>query len=221
MASIDEQEVTLPLSDIARMFKKRWLFIFGTSIILSVVYFVFSLTSPKQYESYALVRIGTNGVASLESIPALKEIMASAPMRSKITERAGMKSSAEIGDIGYDDASGLLKVTARSASPEKAMQIVQASIDIIIQRHNELHDDSQKNLEQAVKFVKEAIRPVPLSSGLSEFRSSLTTILIPPIYDNKPVKPKGRLRTSTLFVMLFLFTTIISFYIEGRKNKKS
>lgn len=220
MASMDEQEITL--ADITKIFKKRWLFIFGTTILVSAAYFVISLMSPKQYESYALVRIGANGSAALETIPAIKEIMGSAPMLSRIAEKTGVKSLSEIeGDLDYEDASGLLKVTARATSPEKAVQVAQASIDILIQRHNELHDNSQKNLEQAVRFVKESIRPVPLSSGLSEFRSTPTTIVISPIYNNTPVRPKGKVRTSTLFGILFLVTTIIAFYLEGRKNKKS
>ncbi|MFH1369625.1 MAG: hypothetical protein ABII64_10935 [Elusimicrobiota bacterium] len=218
---LEQDEKEISFQDIGKMLANYWKFILGTSVLVSTVYFLISISLPKQYESYALLKIGFDGDKQIESVYVINEIMKSAPMIEEIKSKVNMPKNTNKGlEVKYFDVFGLLKIVARDESPEKAAQIVQASADIIIDRHHNLHELSQENLGKAVKFVKEMIRPVPLSSGLSEFRSFPTRIAIPPIIDNSPVKPEKRLRTSTLFIIMLLVTTLASFYSERRKNKK-
>lgn len=217
-----EQEQEIRVEDIVGVFKRRWLFVVLITIFSAAITAVISLYLPKTYESYALLKIGFEGPQPLESISSLNEIMKSFTMREAIARELKIENDEDFIDslgkaITYGDVSGMLKITTLADDPQKAAKYAETVMNIIYKRHLDLYDSSQKRMKLLVKEVREAIQPVPLSAGISEFRNQPTTIEITPRVYNKPTGPIKRKIVSSAFTIALTVSIILSLFLEMMK----
>lgn len=218
------EEQDIQLSDILGILQKRWKLMVFPSLIAAFLAACITLFLPKTYQSYSLMRIGFDGSQSIESIPSIKEIMMSFPMRTAIASKMARETDNDYIDtleskLKYEDASGLLKIIGYSETPEDAAKLVHAVTDIVSGRHQNLFENAQLRKRALVKEIKDTIKPVPLSAGINDFRIQPTTIEIQPVSRNIPVKPQKRLIVMTVFGSVFFICFMISFYIDTRRNK--
>ena len=215
----EEQEISL--DEIIVVFKKRWKLIIIPSIIAaSIVAFAVS-RMPKSYESYALLRMGQVGSQPLESVSSLREIMNSMPMLEAISrELAGNETDAEAnklnGVVQYEEVAGLLKISARDRSPEKAYKTILAAMSVVQNRHETLYRQSLEEMTALLKYIKKIISPVPLSSGVTEFKTTPMRVEVMPVINEEPVRSNMLAVSAITFFIMILIDTMIAFYREGK-----
>jgi hypothetical protein len=213
------------LDDVGRICIKHWKLLLFPTLIATLLAMVYAVRMPKTYESFSFVRIGSDGNGMFEQISNISDIMSTIPIEQEIAKRAGNADYREVVGITYTDASNsntnLLRISFVSETPQKAAKIVSIASDLLIERHRELYAESLKNTKEVVQFVKETIKPIPLSSGIREFRLVPTTVIIPAILNTDPVKTNKKIVVIGTFIVVFLTMFIISFYLEGRKHRKS
>ena len=216
--TVDEREIGL--EDIVIILQKNYKTIFIPCIIATLLSLLYFLIIPSTYESYSFIRLGSSGGVPFETQSNIKDIMYSLPILKEMAKKAnGTEDSySEFSTIRYEDANGLLKVVARSNSPEKAQKIVGIASEQIIARHQILYNESRRQLNDIVQFIKNTVKPVPLSSAIGEFKAQSTEIVIPPILDNKPIKPKTVIKSLAVFFITFFVCSIIILYKEGRRH---
>jgi capsular polysaccharide biosynthesis protein len=217
----DEQE--LKLEDVVRIFSKKWKFIILTSLCAAAAaYAYFHYATPIRYESYSLIKVGYDGKGTFEAPAAIDLIMNSKPMLLEIAKRMHVNTISEIGGkLEYTDKAGLLNVSAITGSPEKSAQLVQIASGILMERHQAIYEESKKNIDTVVRFIKQTIKPIPLSSGINEFKTSPSQIVIPPVIDTDPLKTNTKMKVIGTFIIFLALTTLISFMGDDKRNKKS
>ncbi len=217
----DQQEISL--DEIFQIIKIHWKIILFPAFIASFLVWFIMGASPKVYESYSLLKIGCIGSAPFESISSLKDIMQSLPMRQEIAEKLNEKDNLKFissinSSIEYSDQSGLLKIRNTNTSAVRAAEVVRGVTEIIIQRHRKMYSDAQQDLDNLLKYVKKTIDPIPLSSGVSEFRLTNTEIMVPPFINTEPMPVKIKQTVIIVFIVSMFCCTLISFILEGRKK---
>jgi uncharacterized protein involved in exopolysaccharide biosynthesis len=218
---LEEQEISF--DEITSVIKKRWKYILIPSLVAAILIGGLTYLFPRKYESYSLIRIGSVGGSPIESVTSIKDIMQSLPMRQQIAERLNEKDNikfikALLLSVDYSDEGGLLKIKSGSDSPEKAAKTSRTISEMVISRHEIMYLSAQDELDKVIKYVKKTINPIPLSSGISEFKISKTEIMAPAIEDKEPLPTKRRQTVIAVFFAVLLIMTIISFTLEGRKK---
>ena len=215
-----EQEITL--DEIMSVLSRFWKLILIPSFILAVATYIFlKFFSGQVYQSYSLLRMGGDGSGSFETVSSVEVVMRSIPMLKEISRRLGLPDgTVREESITYIDAAGMLKIQALSDSPDKAYKLVSTATDIITERHAVLFKLSQSNLDNVVKYVKETIKPIPLSSGINEFKIIPTSVLIAPIFEPKPMPSEKLVKVISVFLVSLIITAILSFYIAGKEKIK-
>jgi len=228
---MENEEIEISLQDITKVLKKRWKLIIIPAILAAIITALIGFFSHKTYESYAILKIGYSGSKSIESIPELNVIMQSLPMLKEIAGKLDV-ADLDIADndedfalslkktLFYQDSSGLLQISASASTPQKAQKKIQVVMDIIVDRHKLLYEASEKRINKAVRYVKETISPVPLSSGINEFISELTCVEVSPVLLVKPVPRKIKNKVVTVFIIVLFLSIVGSFYLEGKENRK-
>lgn len=212
-----KEENEIELKDILRVFKKKWLMILLPAVVIAGLAHVFLVLQPNVYESYAIIRIGRSGTGQFESVDAINEIMSSGPMFSEICTKAGV-GPGKFTKIDFKEASGYLKIIAKANSPEMAVKLVQVSSDMLLKRHTEFYKHSQERIKNAVLFVKETIKPVPISSGINEFMLEPTSVLVPAVFDSEPKDSDKIAKPLLVFFLVCFVDLLIAIYVERRKE---
>jgi uncharacterized protein involved in exopolysaccharide biosynthesis len=215
---MDEAEISL--SDVLNALKKRWLFIVLPTLVISALTAVYARHLPKEYESTAMIRLGFVGSDPIESVAAASVVMKSEQLREQIAEKIGRANDedyvAGLTDaIDYTDAAGLLQITVKNKDPQIALNLVNAVSTIIMERQKTTFEIEKKNLAQLIAYVKENIRPMPLSSGIREFRLSESELAVPANLPKKPVQNKKHF-TSVAFALSLILFGFIALFLERK-----
>lgn len=220
-----EEEQEIGIDDIINVLIKRWKLILIPSILAAMIAVVYVKSLPKVYDSYALLKLGYLGEKQFETVAVIKEIMSSLPMRVEIASKIKDSNNPKLVDflksaITYEDASGLLKIKAINKTPEKAADIVNAVTDIVSSRHKNMYEDAQKKLYGTMEKIRDFVRPIPLTTGIAEFKIEPTKVEIPAITNPVPVDGKNKIIVLTVFFTVMLFNILIAFYLEGKEKIK-
>jgi capsular polysaccharide biosynthesis protein len=220
---MDTAEQEISLDEIIDVIKRRWKFILFPSIIISVIAGIILAFQPKTYEAYSLIKIGTISGAPIEQISSISDIMKSLPIRQEIAAKLNEGNNPKFvrginSSIKYTDETGLLKIKTINQDPAKAAEIIRVVDDIVLDRHEKMYLNAQVELDKLLKYVKQTINPVPLSSGINEFRITRTEIMVPSFVDKEPVPTKNRLIVIVVFIVIVFINTLLSFILEGRKK---
>jgi len=219
----EQQEIRI--EDIIAIFRKRWKLIVFSSLSVAAITSVIALLAPSSYESYALLRVGTEGSQPLESFSSITTIMTSLPSRKEIAASLRSQNNEQLIDsltkvIQYNEVGNLLRISATGKTPEKAAQYVEAAATVVNARHKIMYEQSQERLRMLIKEVKENIRPIPLSAGINEFRNRPTTIEIHAIVDPKPVKTSKKKYVITSFLATFFIASLLALLLESNWKGK-
>jgi LPS O-antigen subunit length determinant protein (WzzB/FepE family) len=217
---MEQQDQEISLQDIFKVFRKRWKIIVLPALATAVLAAGISWLMPRQYESYAFLRLGCNGTKALEDAGATNEIMKSLPNLMKIAEKVKIQGRERISEdiVKYESKGDLLKISARAKTPEKAQELVATSMDLVMERHRLLYEDAEKQLATMVKYVRETLHPVPLSSGINELIIRPSSIEVGPVLDNEPVRTKTKVILVLVFVAVLFMDTLVAFYFEGTEK---
>jgi hypothetical protein len=217
---METQDQEISLQDIIKVLQKRWKIILLPALAGAVLAAGLSKTIPKQYESYALLRIGYSGSRPLESTASLSEIMNTIPNLQKIAAKVNNTSNGRtLKDIvKYEDKADLLRISAQAETPEKARELVQTATDMVMERERLLYEDAEKQLATLVKYVRETLRPVPLSSGINELMMRPYFVEVAPVLDTEPLKTKTKVIVIGVFIALMFMDILIAFYREGAEK---
>ncbi|HEX2974397.1 MAG TPA: Wzz/FepE/Etk N-terminal domain-containing protein [Bacteroidales bacterium] len=210
----DEQEISI--QEIIDIIKRQWRLIIIPAILASIVAAGISLSLPKEYESYSLLRIGYAGTKPYDSVASVKVIMNSSPFVEQIKQKSGLN---DVDSLKYTETDTLLKVSARASDPEDAQKMVKTATELIIERHRRINEYSEQRLGRMVTYVKEILRPVPLSAGLDEFMVEPTRIEVPPLIMKEPIKVKVKLIVLLVFFGVLFVDILVAFYKEGVNDK--
>lgn len=218
-------EVEISLSDILNALKKRWKLVFLPAFVISIFVHIYALNLPKQYESSAMIRLGFVGSDTIESVATTSVMMKSEQLRNLIAEKAGRANDeeyvADLADaIEYSDAAGMLQITAKDKDPHTAQKLVDMVSAIILESQKKVFENEKKNLAQLVEYVKDNIRPVPLSSGIREFRLSESVLAVPSNLPKKPV-PTKKHYTSVALALSLILMSFIALFLERNSIVKS
>jgi hypothetical protein len=88
----------------------------------------------------------------------------------------------------------------------------------LLERHEAIYANERKDLGELIAFVKETIRPMPLSSGISDFRITKTGIAVEPMLQPEPVKSKSCIVALFVLMVTGFIGILVAFYIEGREK---
>ncbi len=216
----------ISLDDLIVTLKQQWKVILLPAVAAALgVFFVFRM-KPAQYEAYSLIRIGINGPKAFESPASLKAIMVSEPMVEEIAKRMASRSLPLEQEyiqkrVFYEDMSDLLKVSARTDSKEKSLLLVRSAIDVLYERHQNLYAGALKELEVIVRYIRTVVNPVPLSSGLSEFRIEPTKIEVVPFAERNPLPKRAKFAAMIAFSVTLVLCLFAAFYLQGKKSRKN
>jgi hypothetical protein len=150
--------------------------------------------------------------------------MKSLPIRQEIANRLNEGKNPKFvrginSSIEYTDETGLLKIKTINKDPSKAAEIITVVDDLIIKRHEIMYLHAQEELDKLLKYVKQTINPVPLSSGINDLKLTRTEIMVPSFIDKEPVPTKNRLIVIVVFIVIIFINTLLSFMLEGRKKQ--
>jgi capsular polysaccharide biosynthesis protein len=217
------EEREIDLFKVFLILKKNWLPILIVSLMAAAITSFKTTKLPRTYESYALLKIGYVGAVPVEAIGDTAIIMESLTIRNQIIkDLAGLKgyespeSLSEV--IKYEQLSNLLKVKAEARDPETAKKIVSSAVKIIVARQDKKYQAERAKLDALVKYIKETIRPVPLSSGINEFKFEPTEVEIEPMLINRPVlKANKKLPVMSAFLLGALVSSIFVIFLNRRE----
>jgi capsular polysaccharide biosynthesis protein len=219
---VEVQNDEIDLRDVVKVIKKRWMLIVFPALIAALFAGIVVHSMPKKYESYSLLRIGHIGATPFESIASIKEIMNSSVVRQEVVGKLkdGSKVSVDtLNDrVKYEELSDLLKIRASGSTPEKAEELAQASTDLLLNRHQILYANAQKDVDQTLKYIKNTVSPVPLGVSMNDMRIEPTRLEVPPVINNKPLPNKAKVAAIAVFFALMLLDILIAFYIEGEEK---
>jgi capsular polysaccharide biosynthesis protein len=213
---MDEAEISL--NDIVSALKKRWLFILLPTVLISGLTAIYAHHLPKQYESTAMIRLGSVGSDVVESVAASSVVMQSAQLREKIAEKMGRADDEKyilslMEGIEYTDAAGMLQITVKDHDPVEAKKLVEVVSAMILERQQAMFAMEKKNLAQVIDYVKLNIHPMPLSSGIREFILSEPEFAVPANLPKSPV-PNKKHFTSVAFVLSLVLLSFIALFLE-------
>jgi len=220
---MEQGDAEISLDDIIQVVKKHWKLILFPAMIVTIITGILLSIQPNSYESYSLIKIGSVGNTQIETVSTIKDVMGSLPMRQQIAEKLNEKD--EIGftralksRIEYTDEEGLLKIRTTDVKPTRAAEIVRVVTEMILKRHEIIYSNAENDLDKVLKYVKQTINPIPLSSGINEFKITRTDVLVPAFISVDPVPKKRVQAIITVFAIMLFINTIVSFIIEGRKK---
>jgi uncharacterized protein involved in exopolysaccharide biosynthesis len=153
----DDDEISL--WEIFDTLRARWKIIAAFGIAAPALAFAATLFIPNQYEARGLVQLakvgnlqaairGEGGLSTqIESIPATLQRLQSDAFALKALSSLGFPSMIS----GKEPkGTGLLELTARSASPEQAKQAVEYAIQSLAGQHAQQAESTVRNLEQSL-----------------------------------------------------------------------
>ncbi|HBU69951.1 MAG TPA: hypothetical protein DEE98_06150 [Elusimicrobia bacterium] len=219
----EEQELTI--EDVIRVFVKRWKLIFLPVILVAFTAFVYNMYPPKVYKSVSLLKIGLDGNRYLEPVYSLDKVMHSTPQLIEVAKLLKINMDSDTlktlaSSVEFKDLNGYVEIIVTDDNPQYAFMIADAFTKVLYRRHQVLYLNAKSNMKSLIIDVKELLRPIPLSSGVSELRVVPTTVEVPAIINDKPVEIKRKPIVMTMSLIALLITTILAFYIE-RKNIKT
>lgn len=216
---ISLEELILPL-------KKRWKMILSFSVIVAAVAAICSLFLPRVYEAKNYIRIGADGGRVFESVEQINTIMTSRPTLVNIAKELKIeptkKNISELkSKIKYLNRTGFLEIKVEDLSSESAIKTVNIVSKMILKRHENFYDLAQKNILSTVKIIREFVKPIPLSTGTSEFKVTPTVIVVEAFSDGVPVKPKRKQIVIIAFTIGALISVLYSYWLERKKPSQS
>jgi hypothetical protein len=178
---------------------------------------------PKQYESYALIRIGHVGDKEIESIASVAEIMNSLAIRKEIAGKMQIQKAdyvnALAGLLKYKNTSELMEIRSLGQTPEQAHALAQAATGVVLSRHAVLFANAKKDIDQTLRYVKQTVNPMPLSIGIKEIRMEPTRIEVPAILDDQPKQSKTKIVVLSVFFAMLLLDMLVALYLQGKEEK--
>ncbi len=218
-------EDEISLDELIAPLKKRWKTILLFSTIVAVIAAVYSLFLPRIYEAKSYIKIGTDGGRAFESIGQIKTIMSSHPSLVAIAKELNIKPTRKnIRDlkrkIKYAGKAELLEITVEGLSPESAIKTAEIISNMILKRHEKFYGSAQKNILNALEIIKDYVRPIPISTGTSEFKIIPTEIEIKPHSDGIPVKGNRIQIVIISFIIGAVLSTLYSYWLERKKGYK-
>jgi capsular polysaccharide biosynthesis protein len=210
------EEVEISLSEIIQALKKRWLLVVLPPIILGLLAGIYTHNLPKQYESSGIIRVGYVGSDPVESIAGTAVIMKSDQLRRQIADNMGKANDEDyieslLDTVNYTDSAGMLEVSAKAENAVSAQKLASVASSIILQRQKNAYESEKKNLAQLVAYVKENIRPIPLSSGIREFRLSESSVVVSANLPKQPIEIKQQYAIFFFSLGLILMILIVVF----------
>lgn len=203
----------ISLDEIIDVFKKRWKFILLPSFVAAVLVYALLSFSPKSYEAYALLKIGSVGSKPFETVEATSEVMKRLPAGTKIDEKVNSS-------VKYTDVGGLLEVRATAASPDEASKLVDLAVSLVLARHQMLYENAQERLNTTVKYLNEKARSMTVWSSLNDFGIEPTRVEMTTISNSRPVRTRQNAAALAVFVIITMINTLISFYLERKGAKQ-
>ncbi|MCK9582135.1 MAG: Wzz/FepE/Etk N-terminal domain-containing protein [Endomicrobiales bacterium] len=220
------EDMEISLNDILKVLKKHWKLIILPTIVVGLLAHIYAHNLPKEYESSALIKIGYIGQDQLDSVGSITAIMSSEQLRKQVAIEAGHVNDlnyiqALTGMVQYSDESGMLKITAKTQNPVTAKQLADIVAKIVIERHKIGFDNGKIELNQMVNFVKENIRPIPLSSGIREFRLVPSELVITASVPNHAKESKMPIVRVSVLISFLLLSMLALFKGKDIISKKS
>jgi len=219
------EEAEISLNDVLIALKKRAMIILVPTLLISVCTHFYAHSLPKEYESIAMIRLGFVGSDPIESVASASAVMKSEQLRNQIADKVGHANDddyiAGLNEaIEYTDAAGMLQVAVKDNNPVVAQKLVDVISKIVLDRQQKIFDTEKKNLAQLVAYVKENIRPIPLSSGIREFRLSESELAVPSNLPKKPV-PNKKHFTLVAFMLSLVIMSFVALYLERNSIVKT
>jgi hypothetical protein len=63
----------------------------------------------------------------------------------------------------------LMKIRVVWISAEGAQEIASAAVGTLVERHKVFYSEAEQRLNTMVRYAKEVLRPIPISSGIDAF----------------------------------------------------
>ncbi|MBN1824475.1 MAG: hypothetical protein JW803_09165 [Endomicrobiales bacterium] len=216
---IEEKDISI--ADIIGILRKRWQLVLLPGLIAAFAVYLYTLTIPKAYMSYALLRPGMSGTMLIEGPSETQELMDTLTMREEICKNLGNLPGYESPDalkdsIKYKQVAGFLRIEVETYDPEVAEKIVRSALNITYKRHQKKYKEEKLKLDRLVKYVKDTIKPIPLSSGIKEFRVDPSEIALEPVLDRNPIPVNKVKIVLYAFFIVFFLSVIYAFYLESK-----
>ena len=201
------------------VFKNRWKLIFITSFLVAfIVYVAVSIASrylEKPYEMYEFISIGSVGGKPLDLAASLDNLIHADSIIIGINEKN--KARVKCGEVA-----GLIKITVRANSPERTKELMGKVTSYVLKREEFLLAKAKAELEISMGDIKFMMKGSSIYVSLmdpSVFKFKETRLdavsQVDVAEDWKNQKKKFVLAT---FAFVFIITSLIAFYMEGRKR---
>lgn len=155
----------IDLMDYVKVLFKRKKLLIGIIIFSILCGLAYTLLSSSTYKTEAILKPGRVGgsileqpeetIAVLEQRSTLKEVLNN--IDTEIEAKDKVKKLQEILTFEKPEKINLITISAENSSPEVAIQSVQASSNLVIERHKDLFDQREKALEEKISNTKEEI----------------------------------------------------------------
>ena len=216
------EELEISLVGMMSVLKKRWVVIVFPALIAGLIaHFVAPYMQKPEYESKAVIRVGFSRGTPLESAATLKGIMTTLSVLNLIAENIDTKGDPNMTTvlenmITYTVTDQLITVSMVSEDKNVAYQVVTKATEIIIERHNQLYRNSVVELNKAINFVRDVVKPVPLSAGLSEFITRPSEMVEKANLPEKPIDVPAIPYFTTFFLTTMLVMIMVMLYIDRK-----
>jgi LPS O-antigen subunit length determinant protein (WzzB/FepE family) len=221
---VEVQNDEIDLRDVVRVIRNRWKLIILPAVVASLLVGIVMKSMPKQYESYALIKIGHVGNKEIESVASITEIMNSLAIRKEIAAKMRIDNADYVnaleGMLKYKNSSELLEIRSNGRTPAQSHELAQAATGIVLNRHSMLFGNAKKDIDQTLRYVKQTVNPMPLSIGINDIRMEPTRIEVPPVVNSEPKQGKTEITIIAILLVVMLLDMFIAFYNEGKEKKQ-
>ena len=116
---------------------------------------------PKTFEAEALIRLGIIKGSKIETIENIKDFFGNLGTLKNLAEELGMQKDTDPRAVPkkFDllmnkSGSGFLKVRGRGETPEKALEILNKIVNVLIDRHSKFFSEAKKSMELEIDSIK-------------------------------------------------------------------
>ena len=155
-------EMSFGLADYVRIIWKRkisMILVFGFVVIAAVVY---NLLLPETFQAQAFIKIGKSEGKEIISLGEIKTVFSTLPTLAQVAMALDMpaeidvQSVASLFKISADEInkSDLVVVNGLGETPEKAVMVVNAVVQVLLKQHSALFDVIEKKEKMEIELLK-------------------------------------------------------------------
>ncbi len=148
----DEDEIDL--RDYINIILKRKIGIIAVFLVAIIVAGVVSVFLPKTFESTAIIKIGKVQEKILETVDEINAVFSSETTLNEINQKLELLPEEKITSKNFKTSligkSNLLEIKGFAETPEKALAVVNAVGEILLERHQKLFTSVQENFDAEI-----------------------------------------------------------------------